>query len=509
MSALAPTSEYEIRIEPLDERVRAFAGETLIADSTRAKVMYETRLKPVVYFPPRDVKVDLGHASSLRTFCPFKGTATYGHIREPNLTAETGWWTYANAVSEAKAVEGHIGFSGDFVSRMEFDGSKLEPAQATPVSGPLVDWLLLEAGQCKSPVELTQKLAERMRKHGIAVTRLSIMISSLHPLIVGSNYVWRIKDNSVSQSTPGHDLLTQDNYVNSPLRHVSDGLGGVRQRLDGDELEFSFPIMDDLKAEGATDYVAMPLVFSDGQINVLTLACDQPGGFTTAQLGQVFEMLQVIARYFETFTLHDNSRTLLHTYLGPRTGNRVLGGEIKRGDGEEIDAAILFADLRDSTALELGMNRRDYLVLLNEFFELATDAITEQGGEVLKFIGDAVLAVFPSGEDAPLACRKAAEAATSMVAALRANDKPLECAIGAAFGSVTWGNVGSRDRLDFTVIGTAANVAARLADCGKKQDVPIIVTQDIAQHLDKCRSLGDQTLHNLRDPVPAYVIDCP
>jgi len=269
--------------------------------------------------------------------------------------------------------------------------------------------------------------------------------------------------------------------------------------------------MQDLKTEGATDYVAMPLPFSNGQINVLTLTSDHPKGFTTANLGLIFECSSVLSRYYEVFALKENAQALLETYLGKRTGKRVLGGEIRRGDGDEIDAAILFCDLRGSTRLESSLGREAYIKLLNAFFEETTEIINEHGGEVLKFIGDAVLAIFPADADQAAACRQALNSAKKIVERIydpapEDGSSAIDCAIGIAFGGVTYGNVGSRERLDFTVIGTAANIAARLGDYGKLSDHKIVTTRDIAHSDDSAFSLGPVELHNVAAPVEAYAV---
>ena len=196
--------------------------------------------------------------------------------------------------------------------------------------------------------------------------------------------------------------------------------------------------------------------------------------------------------------------------MGKRSGARVLGGEVRRGDGVEIEAAILFCDLRGSTRLEEEMGRDDYLALLNHFFETVSDIVDQAGGEVLKFIGDAVLAVFPREEDERAACARAIGAARAIVRTLRegADKLACECAIGVEYGRVTYGNVGSRARLDFTVIGQAANVAARLCDHGKKENHQIIATARCVAGDPDVTHLGHITLRNVSAPVSCFGVTC-
>lgn len=201
--------------------------------------------------------------------------------------------------------------------------------------------------------------------------------------------------------------------------------------------------------------------------------------------------------------------------MGKRTGARVLGGEIKRGGGDDIDAAIMFCDMRHSTRLEETLGRAEYIKLLNQFFETTSNIIQNHDGEVLKFIGDAVLAVFPAGDNAKAACSQALRSAREIVLRLEGLDteddgRKCECAIGIAFGQVTYGNVGSRERLDFTVIGRAANVAARLGDYGKTIGHRIVVSHDIAGPGAGKRpdtiALGPVALHNVSVPVESYAV---
>ena len=251
--------------------------------------------------------------------------------------------------------------------------------------------------------------------------------------------------------------------------------------------------MDELRANGGTDYIAMPLPFSDGQFQTMTIATDHPDGFSTACLGQTFEAVLALGRFFEVLTLRRNATVLFDTYLGIRTGRQVLDGLTHRGDGEDIRAAILYCDLRNSTALQQSLSSEAYLDLLNTFFEQATEPILAAGGEVLKYIGDAVLAIFPLEGDDPddettsIACRRARETAQEIVSRIATmsvgpDHTALQCAIGLHFGDLMYGNVGIPKRLDFTVIGTAVSVAARLSQECKTLEQSFLLSADVAKH---------------------------
>jgi len=199
-------------------------------------------------------------------------------------------------------------------------------------------------------------------------------------------------------------------------------------------------VVRDLRAEGATDYVAMPFRFADGQINVMSITSFAPGGFDTAQLGQIYDVLPALGRMFEVHAQRRTATALLEIYLGATTGERVLQGLVKHGDGEHIHAVIWFCDFRDSTPLSQSLGRRAYLRQLNRFFYCMAGAVLEANGEVLRYIGDAVLAIFPIDGDPAAACERALHAARLAAERVReVNDAnpdrpPLRYGIGLHVG---------------------------------------------------------------------------
>ena len=511
ISATLSDAHYGITVEPLKGRVSALRNGKVLATSTRAKVMYETRLPAAIYFPREDLALCACAPTDLQSFCPFKGTAEYLDATVGGETLKNAVWSYAHALPEAAEVEGYVAFMPGIATDFDLGENRIHPPSGGALTGPIVDWLLREAALIDTAEDLLASLAQRLQDNGMAVSRLAVLVWSLHPMIAGRRYLWSRETGQVDVMAPSYDIHTHPEYLSSPLRHVSNGLGGVRQKIGTEPGAGSFPIIEDLRAMGATDYVAMPLRFSDGRINVLTLTSDHPDGFSTADLGLIFEISAVLSRYLEVFTLQATAQSLLETYVGKRTGARVLGGEIRRGDGDEIDAAIMFCDLRESSLLEERLGRADYIELLNGFFDTVSARIVAEGGEVLKFIGDAVLAVFPAGDAPDQARARALAAARAIVAELdapgpQAAGQRLDCAIGVAFGRVTYGNVGSQERLDFTVIGQPANIAARLGDYGKGVNERIVVTEDIAGATPDARPLGPLRLHNVSRPVVSFAV---
>lgn len=392
----------------------------------------------------------------------------------------------------------------------------LLPADApTNFDNPVVQWLWREGWPIPSLPELTGGLARAMVGAGIPLFRFRTTLRTLHPQLAGLSHTWWRDSDRVEEFWPPRTILQQEAFLKSPYAVLFEGAGGVRRRLDIPGAVLDFPILEELRAEGATDYVALPLVFSDGRISAMTLASDRPGGFGTDDLAMVAEMTPVLARLLETHALRRTAQIVLDTYLGRLTGERVLNGLIHRGDGEDIHAVIWLSDLRSSTPLADALPRQSFLDLLNEYFECTAGAVLDNGGEVLKFIGDAVLAIFPaslpSGDlrqcashaKACAAALAAARDSLARIAALNARrtergDEPIAFGIALHLGEVMYGNVGAPDRLDFTVIGPAINEAARLEGMCKVLGRPVIISADLARLLpDRLISLGSHTLRGV------------
>lgn len=504
---------YRVTIEPCSRRMRVvFNGET-IADSTRAVIMHETRLAPAFYFPREDVRMAVLSRTERRTNCPFKGNASYWDITVGDKSAGNAAWSYEDAFDEAAIVKNYVAFYWSEMDRWLADDDELtEQPQAdqTAKANPMVDWLVHDAWKAGSTVDQVEILAAALQRADFPVSSLRLFVRTLNPQLFARFYNWRREGDEIVEREATHAGARSEQYLDSPLALIINGQGGVRRRLEGADPLLDFPILRDLVKEGATDYVAVPLKFSDGQANVLTLVSDQPGGFSTDQLGHLYEILPNLGRLLEAHAQRMSSLTLLQTYLGQNAGERVSGGLVKRGDGEELHAVIWFSDLRQSTTMADTMSREDYLATLNQYFDCVAGAVIEHDGEVLKFIGDAVLAIFPI-EDAsdphPDACGKALAAvrtATDHMAKVNlereSEGKPLlNFGTGLHRGTITYGNVGTDRRLDFTVIGPAVNEAARIEDLCKTLDAPVLMSAAFAGGLDiALSSFGEHPLRGVR-----------
>lgn len=386
---------YQLDLEPASKRVRVELNGVTIADSARAVIMRETRLTPVYYFPQDDVRMDLLRRTEQRTHCPFKGNASHWNIVVGNRTIENAVWSYEEPFEEALPVKGYVAFYWQKMDAWYEDDMRMLPpaALATAAANPFVDWLVRKAPHATTAEELVQGFSRALIDAGLPLWRLRVLIRTLHPQLLADVYSWQSDTDEIEVRHPSYEVLSKREFLTSPFALILRGEGGIRRRLDGPEPKLDFPILKDLHDEGATDYVAMPLKFSDGQLHIITLVSRAPGGFTTDDLGQLYEILPMLARLVEVHAMHQTAASLLDTYLGRNAGRRVLDGLIKRGDGMDIHAVIWFSDLRDSTVLSETLPRADYLALLDGFFDSIAGAIMDHGGEVLKFVGDAVLAI--------------------------------------------------------------------------------------------------------------------
>ena len=436
-------------------------------------------------------------------------------------SVENAAWSYEEPFDEAWAVKEYIAFDWEAIDTWLEDEQEIldQPRDDSPTKlNPFVDWLVQKAWRAASLRDAVQQLADALIENGFPLWRLRLLIRTLNPQLFGMGYTWQAGVDEIEEHKISHEVLQSPKYLDSPFAMIIDGQGGVRRRLDGPNPLLDFPILEDLLAEGATDYVAMPLQFSDGLINIITLVSDAPGGFSTDDLGRLYEVLPSLGRQLEAHAQRVSSLTLLRTYLGKNAGERVMGGLVRRGDGEDLSAVIWFSDLRNSTALADSLSREAYLSTLNQYFDSVAGAVIEHGGEVLKFIGDAVLAIFPIDEpDNPAAeaCARALSAVREAQERIRSvnheretqGKPPLAFGTGLHRGNITYGNIGTMKRLDFTVIGPAVNEAARIEGLCKSLEEPVLISSVFAQSVPgELRSLGRHSLRGVRGEEEIFAL---
>ena len=334
----------------------------------------------------------------------------------------------------------------------------------------LVEWLIDGARSAPSPPAMMAETCERLVAAGLPLSRVGVFVRTLHPDIVGRNFIWKLGSEVVT-GTANYEMLDSEGFRTSPLAIVFAEGREIRAKLDGPDGN-RFPIFAELREEGATDYIALPLLNVDGSVHVSSWTTKQPGGFTDAQIKALRELIPPLSRLIEVTRLRFMSTILLDTYVGNRAGERILGGQIRRGHAESMYAAIWLSDLRGFTALSDRLPAETVVDILNQYFDCQVSAIATHGGEVLKFMGDGLLAVFPIDEyigDTKKVCAQVLDAAR----ASRANVDAMQFSIGETVerfrfgvalhvGKILYGNIGGGNRLDFTCIGPAVNLAARL-----------------------------------------------
>ena len=357
---------------------------------------------------------------------------------------------------------------------------------------PVAVWLLTEGRQIRDPSELLTELTTRLDAAGARIDRMRISSRTLHPQLVALGVVWN-RSGGVETWNGPHGVQESDAYMGSPLQFVNQQMQVFRRRLVGEAAADDHAVLNDLRAEGMTDYMAVPMVFSSGTSNAMTLATTAPQGFSDADQQRYVALANLMAPVFEVINLRRTTLGLLNTFVGQRISERILQGQVKRGDGERIEAAFWYSDLRGFTSLSETLPTGELLHLLNEYFEYCAAAAASRGGEILQFIGDAILIVFEidTPEKEAEVCGAALDAAVDAFASIavvnhrrrRSGQSLIEFGLGLHLGNVTHANVGSPDRLSFNVVGPAVNMTARIQELTKETGVPLLMSAEFARLL--------------------------
>ncbi len=389
----------------------------------------------------------------------------------------------------------------------------------------ITNWIVGQGLLRASLETLMEGFCQRLVGIGLPLMRGYISAQTLHPRISGLGCAWRPSEG-IRTDVYVHQLGTSETFSRSPFKRIMD-LGVDDLRLDlGNDRVSEFPVCEDLRQEGATDYLAQLTKFGrdgvvDGKTGLLSSwTTAEPGGFSDNEIALLRHMMPRLALAVQTRLGQDVSINLLDTYVGAEAGRRILDGEIRRGALDVISAVIFNADLRGFTAMSERAPREDVVEMLNQYFDCLVTPIVERGGNVLKFMGDGLLATFPfDGQIAADLCQSALDAAEEVlvrVAALRnersALGKPvMDLDIALNLGDVYWGNVGSVERLDFTVVGPAVNETARIeALCGQ-YDHNLLVSESFAKaatrSADRLVAIGRFALRGVRSNQTIYTLD--
>jgi adenylate cyclase len=363
---------------------------------------------------------------------------------------------------------------------------------------------------------------ERVAAYGLPLARALVLIDTLHPIYEGRVFRWERDQQETVLSEYGRDA--QQRWLSSPFYRLEEsGEPLLRRRLTA-ETEVEFPIFADLRAAGMTDYVALANRFAPegiiGGIDCVysSWATDASRGFHDTDLADLSRFMPLLALTIKSASLARIAGTLVETYLGRDAGQRVLEGRIARGVADRIEAVLWFSDLRSYTRISDTAAPGEIIPLLNDYADAIISAIHEQGGDVLKLMGDGALAIF-TAEDRCRACHAALAAASAARRAVAAVNRrraaealPItDMYLGLHVGEVFYGNIGSKDRLDFTVIGPAVNEVSRIAAMCRSVDQPLLVSSAFASAIGEPRnilvSVGRYALRGVGRPQDLFTLD--
>jgi adenylate cyclase len=373
---------------------------------------------------------------------------------------------------------------------------------------------LIELGLRQAPVaRQMERFCEQLLALGVPLLRGNVSARTMHPLIDSVSHVWH-RGKSVETNANTLEQAASARWQQSPLRHIVENMDTRLHRTDLTDLEKTkpWPVFAEFRAEGATEHLAKLIGFGvDGAISgktgvVLTWLTDRPGGFENRDVAILQRLMPRLALSVKSTVDHEIARNLLRTYMGDHASEEILAGDYRRGSFQTIPAAILFADLRDFTTISGHLERVAMAELLNRCFDAMVAPIRTHGGEVLKFLGDGLLAVFDRRNlEAADICFGALHAAVEAVAAVAAIDRPetpgrvMELDIALHLGDVLYGNIGAADRLDFTVLGPAVNEASRIESLCSALGRSVLISESFtlaAQHCsDRIIRVGE---HHLR-----------
>ncbi len=368
------------------------------------------------------------------------------------------------------------------------------------------DWLVQAGLDGLAAQDLVAGLGRRLNEAGLGVGRIYLAMTTLHPMLRATGYTYERGSDVIAPTAFVHSDLVSEAWQRSPFAYmIENEVTRMRRRLAGPEAELDYPVLKEFAEQGLTDWLAAMLGFrlsaqqQPGELLglVISVACDRPGGWSDEECAALESVLPQLGLAIQGRIFADLAGNLLGIYLGADAAQRVLNGATRRGDVRKLSAALLYADLRGFTALSGTIAPEALIDVLDRHLDCIVGPIERHGGQVLKFMGDGLLAIFPvdpAGEGE--ACRQAMQAAEEAQALI--GEPALPLCIALHLGEVLYGNVGSDTRLDFTVIGPAVNEAARMEALCKAEALPILVSGALARALGpaalRLRSIGMRSL---------------
>ncbi|MGD9537999.1 MAG: adenylate/guanylate cyclase domain-containing protein [Alphaproteobacteria bacterium] len=395
----------------------------------------------------------------------------------------------------------------------------------------LADWIISQGLLGATAEAVFEGISKRLVEHGVPIARAYSAMRILHPLYAGFGLVWRRKEPGVKEERYGASPTRSEAWLRSPIRLlIEEDVPELRRRITGPEIGEEFPVLEEFRQEGATDYFATACRFgfdgehADSRGIIFSWTTDRPGGFSDAEIDLLRQVVRPLALTMRVGANRRLADGLAAAYLGQDAGRRVLSGDIRRGAANTISAVLLYGDLRGFTRLADALPKDELLAMLDGYLEHMALPVEAHGGQVLKFMGDGMLGTFEikQGEGAK---ERAEESIAALNAALEAlgrieafnqgraaAGKPvLTLDLALHLGDVLYGNVGSPSRLDFTVVGPAVNEVSRLESMCEALDRPLIISHAFKNAMPPnappLLPLGRYGVRSVRDPVELFTVE--
>lgn len=374
----------------------------------------------------------------------------------------------------------------------------------------LRDWLVTEAARMGDLNDILSAFIERLRELGLPIDRAASAIEALHSEYAGIGRFWTKEEGTMVRYLPHGERRSQV-YGSSPFAHVNRT--GEWLLLDlATAPDDRFPILAELKEGGYRHYLTIPLRFSSGAENAISFATRSPRGFDEQTLKILHLVIPSFALVIEMRSTSNRLDEVLRIYVGDDPHRAILSGAILRGQVTRIRSAILFADMRDYTQISSTLSPEHAVELLNNYFDCLVPPIEDEGGEVLKYLGDGLLAIVRDrGDDTGGAPQSALSAATKALRRVEAANRegrfpaPVNVGIALHHGDAAYGNVGSGRRLDFTVIGRDVNLASRIAELNKQLGEPLLMSKPFVEHLwGNPTPLGAHTVEGFDEKIEVF-----
>jgi adenylate cyclase len=371
-------------------------------------------------------------------------------------------------------------------------------------------WLVQEARTKRDTGFFLAGLCEHLNEAGVPIDRGSLALETLHSEHSAIGRFW-IKGEGSHSEKFRYDRQDRAAYERSPFHYVHQTKEPLVLDLSVTPDE-AFGVVPELKAAGYTAYVCFPIIFANGDENGIAFATKQPAGFSEMDLALVGYVMPIGAAVLEILAGYRSLDQLLRMYVGDEPHRAILSGRVRRGDVTTIRSAILVGDMRNYTRITARMRPEQSVELLNGYFDCLVPPIVAEGGEILKYMGDGLLAIFrEGGDDLGGAAQSALAAASAALARVEAANLearfpvPLDVGIALHHGEAAYGNVGSGERLDFTIIGRDVNLTSRIAQLNKTLGEPLLMSRNFVEFLwGDPEPLGTHVVNGFDEEVAVY-----